>query len=153
MKAEWGTQKETQARIAPAMFAHAHQDWEAFKASPPGRRFQDMHKRREEEGGKSSTVRRIFLLGVGLVLTAAGIFFLFFPGPGTVTLFIGIALIAGQSLFVARCVDRLEVLLRPTYLWLRGRWRALNNTQRVALSAVATLLGCVMSVGLYLYMR
>ncbi|MGV3662307.1 MAG: PGPGW domain-containing protein [Prosthecobacter sp.] len=135
------------------MFAHAHKDWEAFKASPPGRRFQDVHKRREKEGGKSSTVRRMLLLGLGLVLTAVGMFFLFVPGPGTITMFIGIALIARQSLLVARCVDRLEVLLRPSYLWLRRRWRALSRTQRVALSAVATVLGCLMSVGLYLYMR
>lgn len=135
------------------MFAHVQQDWEAFKASPPGRRFQDVHKRRAQERGKAGTMRRILLLGLGLILTAVGTFFLFVPGPGTLILFIGIALIAGQSLLVARCVDRLEVLLRPTFLWLRGRWRALTKTQRLVLSAGATLLGCLMSVGLYFYMR
>lgn len=135
------------------MFAHAHKDWEAFKASPPGKRFQDVHKRRAQEGGSSSTARRILLLCVGLVLTAAGIFFLFVPGPGTIMLFIGVSLIAGQSLLVARSVDRMEVLLRPSFLWLCGRWRALNNTQRFALSAVGALLGLLMSLGLYLYMR
>ncbi len=133
------------------MSPHFHNDWEAFKASPTGRRFQDVHKRRVEEGGRSSTWRRILLLGLGLVLTAAGLFFLFVPGPGTVILFIGIALIARQSLLVARCVDRLEVLLRPAFLRLRWHWRALSKTQRVALSAVASVLGCLMSVLLYVY--
>lgn len=109
-----------------------------------------MHKRREKEGGPASTMRRIFLLCVGLASTAVGVFFLFVPGPGSIMLVFGIALIAGQSLLVARCVDRLELLLRPTFLRLRSRWRALSSTQRVVLSAVATVLGCAMSVGLYL---
>lgn len=134
------------------MFAHAHKDWKAFKASPPGKRFQDVHKRREQSGKTASGgVRKFLIIGAGLALTAAGMFFLVVPGPGTVVMFVGIALIASESLLAARLLDRLELLLRPSFLWLRDRWRALSHTHRVVLSAVATLLGCLVSFALYFY--
>ncbi|HEY1053110.1 MAG TPA: PGPGW domain-containing protein [Prosthecobacter sp.] len=134
------------------MFAHFHQHWEAFKASRPGRRFQDVHKRREQSGkAASSGVRKFLMIGLGLALTAAGMFFLVVPGPGTVGVFVGIALIASESLLVARLLDRLEVLLRPLFEWLRRHWMRFSRTQRRVLSGTAAALGGLAAVAFYFY--
>lgn len=91
------------------------------------------------------------MIGAGLLLIAAGIFFLVMPGPGTVVMFVGVALIARESLSVARLLDRVEVLLRPSVLWILGWWRSLSATQRVVLSALAVVLGGMVCLVLYFY--
>lgn len=134
------------------MFERFHKDWDAFKSSPSGRRFQDVHKRREENGkGGTSTVRKFLMLGAGLALTAAGLFFLVVPGPGTVVIFVGIALIARESMLMARLLDRLEVLVRPSFLWLRRQWMRLGHTQRLVMSGTATVLGGLAAFAFYFY--
>ena len=58
--------------------------------------------------------------GVGVVLMLAGLAMLVLPGPGALVLIIGAALIAEESLAVARILDRIDG-------WMSGKlkaWRA-----------------------------
>lgn len=128
-------------RRQPLMLTKLRQHWKDFKASPPGKRFQSVHQRRAKRNGKGSAVKKWALISLGLLLTLAGIFFLAAPGPGTIVLALGLALLAGESMTVARLLDWLELKFRPLYLWGKQRWQKASPRTRLALMVSLSLLG------------
>jgi UPF0716 family protein affecting phage T7 exclusion len=92
------------------MLKHTKQSWQRFKAGLPGRRFQQQFRLRQRL--RSGAARKILLITAGILLAAAGVFLLFVPGPGIITLLIGAVLIAQQSSLAARAFDRIEIRLR-----------------------------------------
>ena len=81
--------------------------WKHFVAMPSGRRFQTRHRlRRAESGG---VMRKILISGLGGLIMVAGVAMLVLPGPGLLALVIGAALIAEESLFAARVLDRIDL--------------------------------------------
>ncbi len=97
--------------------------WRDFKASKPGRRFQDMHERHGQAGRRAAGMRRYVLIGLGVVLSVVGVLLLPVPGPGSVVILVGVIVIARESLIVARLLDRVELVLRPAFLRVRRWWR------------------------------
>ncbi len=87
-----------------------------FLAAPAGTRFRAHYERMK---ARASLTRALIGIGSGLILLAIGLILLFLPGPGMLVALIGAALIAGESLTVARILDGIEV--RATALW--KRWR------------------------------
>lgn len=85
--------------------------------SLPGRRFQDRYHRMRAQKGRAW--KRCALFIAGILLAALGVFFLVVPGPGIPILVVGLALIAQESVTLARLLDRAELKLRR--LW--KRWR------------------------------
>ena len=61
-------------------------------------------------------LRTVLAVGFGLLLLALGLLMLVLPGPGLLTGLVGAALIAGESAFAARQLDRAD-------LWTLRRWR------------------------------
>jgi len=88
------------------------QDWKSLKQSEPGHRFQDRYKRRHEKDTKYSKFIAPFIVGTGLIIIGIGVLLLLFPGPGWVTIAIGLALISGESKILAQILDILEMMLR-----------------------------------------
>ena len=86
--------------------------------SPPGRRFQERYRRKHAE--KGSAWKRYGFVCVGVVLTVLGVFFLAVPGPGIPILAVGLALIAQESVTMARWLDRTELRLRRWWKKLRS---------------------------------
>lgn len=84
-----------------------------FMAEPSGSRFRAYHERLEKH---QSLMRTLLVVGVGLVLLALGLIMLVLPGPGLLVGTFGAVLLAGESLVVARILDRLD-------LWLTGLWK------------------------------
>ncbi len=99
------------------MFKKLKQSWRDLQQGEPGRRFEDRWRRRKSGG----TARKVWVLGAGALVFAAGIFFLPAPGPGTVLLVVGAAMMAGESLWMARALDRAELALRSALRRLRPR--------------------------------
>ena len=64
-------------------------------------------------------VRTLLVVGLGLLLLALGLVLLVLPGPGLLIGFAGAALIAGESRWAARLLDRVDLCV--TSLW--RRWR------------------------------
>lgn len=84
-----------------------------FWHDPPGHRFQGRyHARRNPD---TPSLGRALRIVSGIVLIVVGTAFLVLPGPGIPPLILGAALIAGESLTVARWLDAVELRLR--------RWR------------------------------
>lgn len=90
-------------------------------------------------------------MGAGALVMAAGLVFLAIPGPGLVVLGAGFALVARESLWVARMLDRLELAVRPLFLRLRRRWRGASSAQRAGLAVTGSLLGLAAAALFYVY--
>ena len=86
--------------------------------SQPGRRFQERYRRMHSR--TASAWKRCACVAAGIVLTLVGVFFLAMPGPGIPILVVGLALIAQESVTLARQLDRTEVRLRRWWKKLRS---------------------------------
>ncbi len=109
---------------SPSMTETLREQWRRFASRPAGRRFQMRWRARREK--PAGFARKLFLMGLGAVLVVLGAVMLVLPGPGLLVLLIGTALIAEESLFVARLVDRVDLA------FARGlqRWRARRAAKR-----------------------
>lgn len=88
------------------MTASVKRQWKHFVAMPSGRRFQMRHRlRRARTGG---LLRKILISGLGGLIMITGVAMLVLPGPGLLTMVIGAAAIAEESLIAARVLDRLD---------------------------------------------
>jgi len=90
-----------------------------FMAAPSGTRFRAHYERMK---ARASLMRTLIAIGLGLILLAIGLVLLVLPGPGTLVALIGAALLAGESLTVAKMLDWLDV--RVMALWKRWRRRS-----------------------------
>ena len=84
--------------------------WRRFRDAEPGQRFQ----RQYQANQKSRRFRwtRPVWVALGIVVVLIGILALPAPGPGTVVIAVGAALLARESQVVARVLDGLEVRIR-----------------------------------------
>jgi hypothetical protein len=87
-----------------------------FMTAPSGARFRAYHTRLKQ---RPNLMRTLLAIGCGLILLALGLVMIVLPGPGLLVAAIGAALIAGESLTVARFLDRVD--LGATQVW--QRWR------------------------------
>jgi hypothetical protein len=94
--------------------------WKELSREEPGERFQNRHQRNHRKGRSS---HRALKLGAGIVLLVAGLILLLIPGPGSVLILVGGALLAEESLVVARTLDRLEVQVRKLADWAIDHWK------------------------------
>lgn len=94
------------------MFSRLHKEWKGFVKAPAGERFQRLHGECE----RGTTGGSVLRWAAGLVAIVAGLVMIFTPGPGLLTIAFGAALIARESLPVARRCDGLEIRMR-------GAWR------------------------------
>ncbi len=96
-------------------------DWEEFRESKPGERFKERYHRRQQSPGH--TVKRILLVILGSVIALGSLFTAPLPGPGFATVFLGLAILAGELLPAARLLDWSEVRLRQLWDFVLGVWR------------------------------
>lgn len=100
-----------------------------FKTGTPGERFRRRYYRRSQSG-RGIFVKYFGILS-GIIIMAAGLFFMPAPGPGIVILAIGAAIAARESLLAARALDWTEVVVRK--LWRKSRlfWKKAPGWQKI----------------------
>jgi len=89
--------------------------WRELSQGTPGRRFREHHARRKTVHG--TLARRVIIAGAVMVI-GLGVLLVFTPGPGTVLLLAGAAMLATESARAARVLDLLELRLRASLRWL-----------------------------------
>ena len=94
-------------------------NWGELSKSPPGRRFQNRHRR---QAGRGTGWARSLKLAAAIALLVAGAVLLLIPGPGSVLILIGAALLAEESMIVARFMDRAEMRIRKWIDAARNLW-------------------------------
>jgi len=89
-----------------------------FLTAPSGTRFRAYHARLAQ---RPSLMRTLLAIGCGLILLALGLVMVVLPGPGLLVAAIGAVLIAGESMWAARLLDRVDLCM--TTKWKRWRRR------------------------------
>lgn len=120
------------------MFDSLKQSWEEIKHHEPGCRFQEHYRSRQQQ--RSGFLKKVLYIGGGLLIIAAGIFFLPAPGPGFLIIFVGAGLVAQESLLAARILDRTEVALRKLADFALRVWNGASTPLRVLIVVVALAL-------------
>ena len=123
-------------------------EWRWFlKQSAPGCRFRDRYRRRQQAGRNRSMLRRACFVAFGIAIAIGSLILAPLPGPGWGTFFVGLGIVAGEVLHVARLLDRGEVKLREALQHTKGVWDKSAPAVRVlvaltiSLSVVASIYG------------
>ena len=119
------------------MIGRAKEGWRLFGASDPGHRFQDRYRRQQEGERGWRDPRKLFFVVGGLVVALGSLAFGVLPGPGTLTFFVGLAMISGEFYPVARLLDWAEVRARKLGRWVGGVWGASAAGKVLVASAAA----------------
>jgi hypothetical protein len=118
--------------------AEVKQEWKHFRDDRPGERFSKHRERMKKKPRSHNAVA----LGLGLLLVVGGGVLLFMPGPGSLLIGFGIAVIASHSQKLARLLDRAEPRARRAGGWVKRTWQRLSHPGKVGvvvgLAAVAT---------------
>jgi hypothetical protein len=119
------------------LIGRAQRSWRHFTSSKPGDRFQVRYYYRNQRG--PGRLSRIFNIVVGGALVIFSAFFGWAPGPGIVTFVIGLAMVGGEFLVIARFLDWAEVRLRVLAHLVGNVWRS-SPIGKVLLVLVALIL-------------
>jgi uncharacterized protein (TIGR02611 family) len=122
--------------------------WRAFRKIDEGHRYQTryhLHQRRRRKG-LVWRYWRLFSLVCGPILIVAGFIFIPTPGPSYIIIAIGLWLLAGEFLLLARLFDRLGARLGRLGRWVKSLWRASSAALKVV---VVLALVVLLSYGAY----
>jgi hypothetical protein len=117
------------------VFKKAIERWRLSKAIEVGYRFQaryHSHRRRREQG-QTSKYGRLFNVVGGPALIVAGFVFIPTPGPSYIIIVIGMWMLAGEFLPLARLFDRLEVRLRNLGRRIKEHWNISPTSVKVVM--------------------
>jgi hypothetical protein len=120
------------------------QEWRRFlKHSATGRRFRDRYHRRQQAGRDHSTPRRACYVAFGVAIAIGSLLLAPLPGPGWGTLFVGLGMVAGEVMQVARLLDRAEVELKEALRRAKVVWGKSAPAVRVLIALTIPL--CVVA--------
>ncbi len=126
------------------------EEWRWFlKQSAPGCRFRDRYRRRQQSGRDRSMLRRALYIAFGIVISLGSLLLAPLPGPGWGTFFVGLGIVAGEVLHVARLLDRGEVKLRKALQRTKGMWDKSAPTVRVLITLTISLSVVASGYGAY----
>lgn len=129
------------------MFTKLRKQWLYMKRARPGRRFQARYEHRRRQ--RASPLWTPLYLALGTVFFLLGLLMLVAPGPGILFIFLGGAMIAEESLWVARAFDVLEVKLRAFAVWGAKTWKRASAALKTAIVASGAALAAAAGWGTY----
>jgi hypothetical protein len=86
--------------------------------SQPGRRFEERYWRKRNAAHRG--LKRVVWIAGGVLVLVLGLSFSVLPGPGILFLLAGFAMLAQESLAMARALDRLELAGRRLLQQIHG---------------------------------
>ena len=85
----------------------------------------------------------------GLVIAIISLVLGILPGPGTLTFFLGLGMIAGEFYPVARLLDWAEVRLRKAAQGAREVWVGASPVGRAVIALVVVVVVAALAYGVY----
>ena len=128
------------------MLNRLKEDWRHLKHGEPGQRFKDRYYLSQRRKRSRITFWRVFNIGAGSGIALGGLLMVIAPGPGWLAIFLGLGMLSGELLPVARILDRIEVQLRKLVRWLREAW---NNTPVVGKALILLAILTVVAASVY----
>ena len=120
------------------------QQWHGLQRSSPGHRFQNRYASARRQRDRVPTWQRILQLGLAMVLVAAGVVFVFIPGPAILFFALAGAMLASESRAVARGLDWTELRIRSGWHRVERFWTKLSRGGKITfIGLVAALLAAV----------
>ncbi len=116
-----------------------------FKESKPGHRFQDRYHHRQQGSSGRFNPRAIFGIVGGILVVLGGVIAVPGPGPGWLIILLGLWILAGELLFFARSMDKVEVKLRRLARRVAGIWTISSALLKGLITM--TILVCVTALG------
>jgi hypothetical protein len=128
------------------MLQHLKEDWRHLKHGEPGQRFKDRYYLSQRRNRGRFTFWRVFNLGVGSGIALGGLLMVIAPGPGWLAIFLGLGMLGGEVLPVARFLDWIEVRLRKLVRWVSVAW---NSTPGVGKALIVLAILTVVATSAY----
>lgn len=129
------------------MTAYIQRHWQGFSDGRPGRRFEDRY-RRHQKGGR--IIWKILNVTLGVVLVALSALGGLLPVLGWGTAIVGFSLIAGEILFAARLLDKIEKGLWRFVRFCKDVWILANPVGKTLIAALLAALAAGLIYGSYL---
>lgn len=107
----------------PSYWETLKASWRCVKHGRAGSRFVDCHRYKETLRRQHGNLTRNVDLVVGALLVLAGLVMMPAPGPGWPLLALGLALLGGEFVGVARWLDKTELLARWVINRFKQAWR------------------------------
>ncbi len=123
------------------MLEKLREDWRRFKASKSGFRFRDRCRRRQRRGQSGLDFRKALYIVGGLIIAITSLLLAPLPGPGWGTFFVGLMILAGELLIVARFLDRAEVIIRGPARRARAVWASVPAAARILIGIIVPVCG------------
>jgi hypothetical protein len=111
-------------------------EWREVLRGTPGRRFRDRYHRACQAGRPGGALRRIGRIVAAALAIVVAFVLMFIPGPAIPFFLFAGALLATESLQVARLMDWLELRVRACWRWGDRQWRRLPRYGRVAVTVL-----------------
>ncbi len=131
------------------MIEQVKENWQEFKGSEPGQRFQDRYERRREEEQGRWSKSAILNIVLGLLIIAGGLLIGLVPGPGGFIAFLGLGLIGSEFQPTAKALDWGEVKVRAGASWAKNVWAALPLGGKVIVGVLALVVVAAVAYGGY----
>ena len=106
-----------------------------LKHDRPGERFENHRRRMQKQATWKKALRAIG----GVALIGVGIVFCVLPGPGSLGIVLGLALLGGMSKTIAGTMDRIEPKMRRGLEHMRLFWAALSKPKKALLITLTTI--------------
>jgi hypothetical protein len=128
------------------MIGRMRDGWQRFKASKPGHRFRARYRRHQRSGQGRSALRKVLVIVCGIVVVVISLLLAPLPGPGWGTFLVGLVMIAGEILIVARFLDRAEIKLRGPAHRAKIVWANLPAAVRLLIGTGVPVCGTVLGL-------
>jgi hypothetical protein len=128
------------------MIGRTRDGWRRFQASKPGHRFRDRYRRLRGSGRGKFTLRKVLVIVGGIVVAVASLLLAPLPGPGWGTFLVGLVILAGELLILARFLDRAEIKLRRPARRTKVVWASLPAAIRLLIRIVVPVSGAVLGL-------
>jgi|SRR5215203_319417 hypothetical protein len=131
------------------MIERVRTSWRIFASGRSGLRFRERYRLRQSRGHGTFHPARLLYIAVGTALVAVSALFGWLPVLGWGTVFVGLAMIAGEFSSVARLMDRLEARARILFGPLGKKLAGLPAWTQLSVSLTVALVTFALMYGLY----
>lgn len=128
------------------MIGRTRDGWRRFQASKPGHRFRNRYRRLQGSGRGKVTLRKVLIIVGGIVVAVASLLLAPLPGPGWGTFLVGLVILAGELLILARFLDRVEIKLRRPARRAKVVWASLPAAIRLLIRVIVPVCGTVLGL-------
>lgn len=132
------------------MIEQAKENWQEFKHSKPGERFQDRYNRRQQEEHGRWSKGAILNVALGLLIIAGGLLIGLVPGPGGFIAIFGLGLIGSEFQPIAKALDWSEIKVRAVASWATNIWNVLPLGGKMIVGVLALVVVAAAAYGGYL---